>query len=875
MKNLHLLSLASCVAVATATFTSISTKAETVTAPAYAEFRLNMPAQPLGTALGMLGSSTRTNIAFDPGTVAGFNAPALNGSYSLADALNALLQPSGLTAEKLGENSFVIISQKTAKPARKTAFHTKQADPAISTRLDEIVVTANKRSESISKVGMTIKALSAATLQQEHVTSLADLAKAVPGLTYTPSEEGAPVYTLRGVGFYDTALSAYPDVSIYLDQAPLPFSAETVLTLFDIQRIEVLEGPQGTLFGNNATGGAINYIANKPTSNFDAGADVSYGNYNTLQADGFVSGPLTPKLLGRFAFNATEGDGWQHSMTRDDVSGKQDKAAVRVILDWAPTDDLHVEWNVNGWHDASQPQQSQWVKYRPDFPSFSPLINAPIGPNNDTAADWPAAFEPRSDNSLFQSTLRADYDLTDTIKLTSITDFIHYQQNERPDSDGTQFLAPTQTASTGFANDFSQELRVSGGGAGPFRWLGGLNYAYDTVWERDTGTFNQNTAGTYPPFGTTIGSTFDSKQDMENYAVFANGEYDIFHQFTLKGGVRFTQANRSDNSCGAYTRGTNLDFPDGIAQFLGGVSAELSGSPFTPVAIGQCTLLAPATSAHPFALSRFYDKLDEDNVSYHGGVDWKPTGNILAFANISRGYKAGSFPTIAGSVDASQAPVKQESVTDYEIGVKTQLFDRHLSINATGFYYDYNNKQLKSRLIDPIFGILDALVNIPQSSVRGAQLEIHGRPMLGLDIGAEATYLDASIDSFTGVNQAGLVQNFAGAAVPYTPRWQLAGNIGYKHPINDRLAGFAGAQVNYRSSTTASVGSPPLYGLPGYTTLDLQAGIQTSDDKWRVFLWGKNVTNQFYLTNVVEVSDGLIRFTGLPATYGVTVSYRY
>ena len=744
--------------------------------------------------------------------------------------------------------------------------------------IEEITVTANKRQESINKVGMTIQALSAKTLEQEHVTSLADLAKAVPGLTFTPSENGTPVYTLRGVGFYETSLAAYPDVSVYLDQAPLPFPAETEQTLFDVQRLEVLEGPQGTLFGNNATGGAINYIANKPTTHFDAGADISYGNYNTLQADGFVSGPITPKLLGRFAFSATEGDGWQHSMSRNDVSGSQDKAAVRAIFDWAPTDDLHFEWNINGWHDGSQPQQAQLVKYVAGFPGPSPVSGAPIGPNNDTAADWPAGFKPRADDSLFQTTLRTDYDFTDTIKLTSITDFVHYQRNERPDTNGSEFVDSLLTSNQGYSNDFSQELRVAGGGTGPFRWLGGLNYAYDTVWERNTLSFSDSSANSFFSaigFGPSIGADYDSKQNMETYAVFANGEYDIFRQFTLKGGVRFTQANRSDNACPTYSRGTNLDFPMEINMFLAFTGSEVGGYPFVPPGVDQCVMLAPATSAHPFALSRFEDRLNQNNVSYHGGIDWKPTNNFLGYVNISRGYKAGSFPTITGSIAASQEPVTQESVTDYEIGFKTQLFQHHLSVNGAGFYYDYTDKQLKSRLIDPLFGVLNALVNVPQSSVRGVDLAIHGRPIAGLDIGAAATYLDATIDSFNGVNQAGQVRNYTGAAVPYTPRFQLAGNVNYQHPINDRVIGFAGGQINYRSGITTSIGSPPLYEIAGYTTLDLQAGIKTADDKWSVFLWGKNVTNQFYVTNIVQIQDGIARFTGMPATYGVTVSYRY
>ena len=757
------------------------------------------------------------------------------------------------------------------------AVNTAQAPAAGNGGIGEIVVTANKRSQSINKVGMTIKALSGDTLQQENLTTLSDLAKAVTGLTFTESENGTPVYTLRGVGFNETSLAAYPDISVYLDQAPLPIPAETELTLFDIERVEVLKGPQGTLFGNNATGGAINYIANKPTPNFSAGADLSYGRFNTAQLDGFVSGPITDSLLGRIAFSAEGGDGWQHSQTRDDTTGKPDKFAARMILDWQATDDLHFELNINGWHDGSQPQQAQFVKFLPSFPppAHSPAINAPIGPNDNSVADWPAVFEPRADNGLFQSTLRTDYDLTDTIKLTSITDFIYYSRNERPDTGGTQFVNEAITRNVGDVTSFAQELRLAGGGTGPFRWLTGLNFSSDDTYEVDTDTYFQGTAFTEPLFPGAAGSSYDSKQHMENYAAFVNGEYDLFDQVTLKGGVRFTEADRAANNCASYYRGTPLDPNGAIFNFLSATSSFLSGQPFTPASPDHCFMIAPATAPIPFGLTRFYGKLNQNNVSYHGGVDWKPADNVLVFANISRGYKAGSFPAIAGSIDASVAAVTQESVTDYEIGFKTQLFDRHLTFNGTGFYYTYDDKQLKARLIDPLFGILDALVNVPQSSVRGAEFEVHGRPLEGLDIGADATYLDATVDTFTGVNQDGQVQNFAGSAVPFTPKLQLAGNINYEHPINDQLLGFLGAQVTYRTTTTASVGSPKFFTLPSYSVLDLQAGVETQDGRWRAFVWGKNVADTFYLNNVIQIEDGIVRYTGLPATYGITVAFRY
>jgi iron complex outermembrane recepter protein len=743
-----------------------------------------------------------------------------------------------------------------------------------SSGLAEIIVTANKIEEASSKVGATIQTIDDKALEQQHVTTLQDLANVVPGLTFTQTEYSTPVYTLRGVGFYENSLAAYPDVSVYLDQAPLPLPAQTELTLFDIQRVEVLKGPQGTLFGNNATGGAINYIANKPTTDFAAGTQVSYGKYNTGQVDGFVSGPLSSTLLARFAFSVTESaDGWQHSQTRDDTNGKQNKVAARAIFDWHPTDALRFELNVNGWYDGSQPQQPQFIQFKPNFPSYTPLINQPLAPNDANVADWTVRFgEPRADDALFQTFLRTDYDLTPTITLTSISNYIYLSRNQRPDEDGSQYATSDETLNKGWIDSFSEELRVAGGGTGPLRWLGGLNYSGDRVRERDTISWPDGSTHTFRPFAGSLGNTDDSKQRMNNYAVFAHADYNILDQLKLKAGVRGTEADRSNDECGIQFLGTPLD-PNGIIQnFVAGTAAFLGRRAFTPVGPGQCAMIgAPPT----YDIGRLNTHLNEHNVSWSGGLDWQATDTLLAYANISRGYKAGGFPTLPASYYLALAPVTQEKVTDYEAGFKAQLLDRRLLVNGAAFYYDYTNKQLKSRIIDPIFGVLTALVNIPKSTIRGAELEVHARPLTGLDIGAAATFLDAKIDRFTGVNQVGQVDNFVGSSVPYTPKWTLTSSINYEHPLTDQLSGFIGAQVSYQSKTTAAIGSPSLYLMPSYSLLDLQLGVQSQDGRWRAFAWGKNILNRFYVNNIVEQEDAVFRYTGRPATYGIAVSYRF
>jgi iron complex outermembrane recepter protein len=579
-------------------------------------------------------------------------------------------------------------------------------------------------------------------------------------------------------------------------------------------------------------------------------------------------------LLARFAFSVTESaDGWQHSQTRDDTNGKQNKIAARAIFDWHPTNALRFELNVNGWYDGSQPQQPQFIEFKPNFPTYTPLINQPLAPNDANVADWTTRFgEPRADDTLFQTFLRTDYDLTSTITVTSISNYIYYSRNQRPDQDGSQYSTSDETQNRGWINSFSEELRVAGGGTGALRWLAGVNYSGDRVRERDTISWNDGSTFTFPPFAGSSGNTDDSNQKMNNYAAFAHADYNILDRLKLKAGVRGTQADRSVDECGIEWDNTPFS-PNGIIQnFVAATAAFLGKRAFTPVGPGQCAMISTPPT---YNIQRLNTHLNEHNVSWSVGLDWQATDTLLAYANVSRGYKAGGFPTLPASYYLALAPVTQESVTDYEAGFKAQLLDRHLLVDGAAFYYDYTNKQLKSRIIDPIFGVLTALVNIPKSTIRGAELEVHARPLTGLDVGAAATFLDSKIDRFTGVNQVGVVDNFDGSSVPYTPKWTLTSSINYEHPLTDQWSAFIGGQVSYQSKTTAAIGSPSLYLMPAYGRLDLQFGVQSQDGRWRVFGWGKNVLNRFYVNNIVELEDAVNRYVGRPATYGIAVNYRF
>jgi iron complex outermembrane receptor protein len=736
--------------------------------------------------------------------------------------------------------------------------------------LAEIVVTANKREESINNVGLTIQAIGGKELEQRGLQSLQDLATAVPGLVYSQTESSTPVYTLRGVGFYDTSLASYPDVSVYVDQMPLPFPTLTTLAIFDLERVEVLKGPQGILFGNNATGGAINYIAAKPTKELSAGTDLTYGRFSTVQANGFVSGPVASNLLARVSFNYTKGDGYQISASRPgDTNGAPNRLAGRILLDWTPNDSTRFELNINGWYDKTQPTAAQYVIYKP---SFVPLpLNGPFVPNavnNDRVADWSSDTRPSADNRLQQISLRGDYDLSAAVALTSLSTYIHYIHDQVPEGDGLPQHRQDLLYNLGNINSLFQEFRLANNKSDAFRWLAGVNYSNDRVFENDFVGFRDGTAAN--KFTGWSGNAFYAHQEMKTYAGFMNGEYSA-GPVTFVAGSRYTQSRRSTDNCvyapynPAFDTANNPEpaFFTGLSNFLTGAHQPVPG-PY------QCFNILPTTLLQGAYRAQF----NQNNVSWRGGVDWHLSADDLAYVNVTKGFKAGGFPTLSGS-GTSFTPVTQESVLSYEGGIKSQMFDKHLSLNFAAFYYKYEDKQLKSKLVDIIFGPVDALVNIPRSNIKGAELEMQARPFKGLTLGAAVTYLNAHIQQFTGVAINGATSNFNGTRVPYTPAWQLAGNFNYDFPISGTTTGFIGGQVTRRTATNSSVGYPPLFTIPAYTLLDLQGGVDFEGGRYRAKLWGKNVTDEFYVTTVISGQDGVARYAGFPATYGVTFSARF
>ncbi|MBL8269934.1 TonB-dependent receptor domain-containing protein, partial [Steroidobacter sp.] len=334
----------------------------------------------------------------------------------------------------------------------------------------------------------------------------------------------------------------------------------------------------------------------------------------------------------------------------------------------------------------------------------------------------------------------------------------------------------------------------------------------------------------------------------------------------LQLGARYTDTDIDFSGCSLNA--ANQTFAIGFSRSLGYTGV---------IPLGECVTFSNTTPQVP---ELFVDSKSESNVSWRAGLDWDVGTNTLLYANVSRGYKAGGYPTLPATNAPQYTPMDQEKITAYEVGVKATLFERTLQLNGAVFYNDYVDKQLKGRTIVPVFGPLEALVNIPKSKVQGAELQINWAPIAGLRLSSGLTYLDTEVtEGSPGGNYTtfgGAVRtNLKGQEFPYMSEWQISADGEYSFGLTNALDGFVGVGANYRSKANGDFLPDPRLDIDAYTLIDLRLGVASSDEKWRATLYGRNITDEYYWVTANRRTDSVVRYAGMPRTYGISLSYRY
>ena len=740
--------------------------------------------------------------------------------------------------------------------------------------INEIVVTAQKREQSANDVPMSINAFSGGQLEEQGIATVEELTKLVPGFNFTRTKFDNPVYRIRGIGYLETSVGAPPAVALYTDETPLPYPVMGKGAMLDVERVEVLKGPQGTLYGQNSTGGLVNFIAAKPSDSFEGGLRVGYARFGELTLDGFASAPLSDDLGVRVALKTVRGGAWQRSITRDDELGDRDLTVGRILLNFEPTDRLRVLINVNGWVDRSDTQAAQLVSIAIATPSAplavrNRILAQPIVTDDPRAADWDPAVSFQSNQRFGQIAGRVEFDISDDVTLTSITSYSHFKQRDNRDLDGTagQNLLLVQRTSI---RSFYQELRIAGEMGDRFNWIVGANYAKDRPFEDATIRFlDASVAYTFaafapgaPPFS---GALSRGNQRVRTAAGFVGAEYAVTDTLSLQASARYTSSRNHFDGCTRDLDGSGVPGFDGLVRRIKG-----DGN-FIPSTPGGC--LTRGLDLNPAQESA---DLDEDNVSWRAGVTWQPTKDVLVYINGSRGYKAGSFSNLTASTITQYLPARQESVLAYEVGTKLTFLDGRFQANAAAFYYDYSNKQTLAGLADPlgVFPPLPTLINVPKSRVAGVELDLNWNPTPGLRLHAGGSYLDSKIlQDFTIFNGRTTVFDWKGSEFSDTPKWYLDLGADYEWSIGDGLKANVGADYGFKSSS-ASVFNATLTSTrnPRFSQAGARIGLGREDGRWNMSAGVRNLFDTRYWTSSFTQGDTTTRYMERPRTYGLTLS---
>lgn len=771
----------------------------------------------------------------------------------------------------------------------------------------EIVVTAQKRDQNLNDVGITITAFTGDALNQLGIQDTTDIAAIVPGLTFTDVGFGPPIYNLRGVGFKDTSFNSTSTVGIYVDEAAIAYPIQSLGATLDLERVEVLKGPQGTLYGRNNTGGAINYIAAKPTEELEGRIEASVASFERFDIEGAVSGSIADGLRARLAFATTQSnEGPQRDIVTGETLGEIDKLALRfsVVADISQTTELLVQFSY--WNDKSDSVAAQVVASSFQSPGNTPItsiLQRSINiysqtRNSNTLAGFTSGVDLRNNSSNTSVTARLRQEITDSIDFTAITAFSRYRDDNGrrdlagfsvPFAEAARFVSGYTTiqesprlANLYIENDatihtFSQEARLSGN-TDRLNWVGGFYFANDTVNSRVNQnvplTSNTNNFGPLTNPADPASRRFNIASALQDgvsrtrtYGVFGQVEYEITDSLKATFGLRYSNDRNDYVYCARDSDGL-------FGPLVFGVPA------------GECfTLLANGTRG------QFIGRLSESSVSGRLALDYKVNDDILIYGSLSRGFKAGSFPNILATVAGQVEPAVQEELRSIELGFKATLLDGAVQLNGSGYYYDYKDKQALGVVNDPNFGVLRRLVNIPNSTINGAEVELQVKPLDGLFVSFGGAYVDSSVTGdFIGPNANAVLINYRGSRFQDTAKFQFTGLFNYDFPISGGLDGFVGGDVSYSSrinydfepgpviagvAANAPTTLDPNFIGNSYAVFGARIGIADDDDKWRLSIWSRNLGNETYPVGIRRVLDSVTRYVGYTRTFGATIEYNF
>jgi iron complex outermembrane recepter protein len=712
-------------------------------------------------------------------------------------------------------------------------------------QLSEIVVTAQRRTENLQNVPVSVQVIGGQTLAAENLNSLGDLAQTTPALHVSAGGATSDMY-IRGIGSgnqqsFDQSVGTFSD-DIYHGRA-----RSSTATFLDLERIEVLKGPQSTFFGNNAIAGALNIVTRKPTDTFDASARVLYGQDGQYAFEAAVGGPITDALSVRLAGIVDGQRGWIKDVATDDFGPKEYNDGGRITLAFRPSTDFDATLKF----EASRNRESGDLDLQvANCPPQAPLTAGqfcqsalsqhvpvyPVGRLGTLEADvgGQGTFL-----STFETALTLNYHLWDQT-FSSVTGYYNYNYNQDLDLDGTPLGLATAQAPEQY-NQFSQEFRVASATGGRFEYLAGAYLQIDHLdyQQFDDFPFANPKFEAVPAFAPLlpylpVSEGYFYSQPEHVYSVFGSASWNITDLLKLTGSVRGSQVEKSYDRTFAYGTAT---------QTYGGfvaLPAALQGFPEKAFAIPPGTLSG--------------DRTDRD---------WMPSAKLqyqidpsaMAYVSFTQGFKAGGFNGSDTTGLAANMPYAPEHVNAYEAGIKSKWLDDTVLINLDVFRSNYRNLQVVVEEGYQTASGVAVVRNAAASRSQGVEFEGQWVTSRYFRLSADATYLDSHYIDYANAAPNGVqaaegltVQNLSGRPTEYAPR--ISGNVTgtFTTPLPNGMK-FTAALSPFFTSGYYLLASEDAAGhQPGYMQLDARLTLETSDGRWALDVIGKNLTDRQILT---------------------------
>ena len=714
--------------------------------------------------------------------------------------------------------------------------------------VEEIVVTARKREEPLVRVPASISAFRGRELTERRVDDIQDIASYAPNVDIK-NVLGAtnPAITIRGIGLNDFAANNTQATGVYVDDVYLTSPAMMSFLMFDIAQVDIVKGPQGTLFGRNTPAGAINVRSAAPGD--PSYVSLSVANYDYTELEGAFDTSIGENADFRLSARAIRrGHGWIDNLTTGtDDYGAARRTAFRGQLRLTPTQATEVSLNLHHGREHSDTLTAWKSLGVLDFAGGDPATGLcaaflatghsnPASGCHDLALYSDANFDdpyrgewdtdPTFDIDTWGASIRARQAIG-SVDVTSITAYESFDRTLEEDADG-----PNDGLDVSYDNSirqFSQELRAEHDGP-RVDWVTGAHLFLDEV---------RGTPSQHIDLRDWLGTSIEVRwhQETRAWALFGHMDVLLSDQLSLGVGLRHTDETR---------------------EFRGG-SSDLNP-------LGRSCLLHPMCApgaTPPVQLSSTDDSLRERNLSGELSLAWQIHDTVMTYAKASRGFKSGGFAGTFTFTSEELEPYHAEHVDAFELGAKLRLLENRVHVDAAVFHYDYQDLQLYTA---PPGELTTRLTNAEEAVVDGAEVAVRARIGSRLDLRVGAGWLDTENRD----------PAFSGFDLPNAPRFAYATNLSYHQPLTSRTA--LTALVGYRhvSEDNKCIEQLPLCDTGAYELLSARVALASADDRWEVALWGENLTDEEVVTEVFQqLSLGnYIKNYGQPRTYGVTLSLR-